>query len=97
MAGLLCCSQERIEQLRQQRETSELAECTFRPQINKNSDLLMMERAEALKVGLKGGPQSSGRVRADRPAFMSCVQHSRGKLVVGPAVPPFDFTATSAT
>ncbi|GIM06636.1 hypothetical protein Vretimale_10899 [Volvox reticuliferus] len=49
MRGVRKSTQERLEQLRQQREAAEVAECTFRPQINKNSDMLMMERSEALK------------------------------------------------
>ncbi|EFJ40059.1 hypothetical protein VOLCADRAFT_120064 [Volvox carteri f. nagariensis] len=49
MRGVRKSTQERLEQLRQQREAAEVAECTFRPRINKNSDLLMMERSEALK------------------------------------------------
>ncbi|GLC61577.1 Glycosylphosphatidylinositol anchor attachment 1 protein [Pleodorina starrii] len=49
MRGIRKSTQERLEHLRQQREAAEVAECTFRPRINRNSDILMMERSEALK------------------------------------------------
>ncbi|KAG2497694.1 hypothetical protein HYH03_004431 [Edaphochlamys debaryana] len=48
--GMRKSTLERLEQLRSQREAAEVAECTFRPRINKHSDSLMNERAETLKV-----------------------------------------------
>ncbi|KAG2436669.1 hypothetical protein HXX76_006197 [Chlamydomonas incerta] len=48
--GMRKSTLERLESLRQQREAAEVAECTFRPRINRASDQLMSERAETLKV-----------------------------------------------
>ncbi|KXZ44639.1 hypothetical protein GPECTOR_64g133 [Gonium pectorale] len=50
MRGIRKSTQERMDSLRAQREEAELAECTFKPRINKNSDALMTERAETLKA-----------------------------------------------
>lgn len=46
---------ERLEQLRQQREVVEVAECTFQPKIDRKSDAMMAERAETLKVCVGAG------------------------------------------
>ncbi|KAG2439667.1 hypothetical protein HYH02_010549 [Chlamydomonas schloesseri] len=48
--GMRKSTLERLEALRQQKEAREVEECTFRPRINRNSDQLMSERGETLKV-----------------------------------------------
>lgn len=42
-------TEERLEQLRQEKEVAEVKECTFRPKINNRSDRLMSERSETMK------------------------------------------------
>lgn len=66
--GMRKSTLERLESLRQAREAAEVAECTFRPRINKASDQLMSERAETLKArragdeGVWGGQDGVGPV-----------------------------------
>ncbi len=64
--------QERLDLLREQQKAAEVAECTFKPRINRNSDTLMNERAETLKVRGTSIRSHDRRPRPEPPYSLPC-------------------------